>query len=285
MGAGGGGGDSTCGRGFLSGTRKGPPSFSRLLFFPFFPFSPPLENRGRDPYGNVPGVGHTRYIPWAEEGNGGTFSQVTVLRDWDEELDPGDCWVVSQGSTEQGLGVRGGGFGLALGFGLGLGCGRMGRLPHYSRSGGASRVSCGPSGGGWLWGFWRGGGGQSSPRWCCRRRRYCCSACCCSSPLLLPHPHPNPCTAGSCPPPPVLPASRLPNPPPAYATRIAPRGPYWGHSPTSGPTRCPPRGVSGLTHRATPPAPRGGRLHTFAGSQPNKRTKRQVCSSDVLATF
>ena len=32
-------------------------------------------------------------------GNGGTVSQVRVLGDWDEELDPGDWWVVSQGST------------------------------------------------------------------------------------------------------------------------------------------------------------------------------------------
>ena len=38
---------------------------------------------------NVPGVGDTRYVPWAEGGNGGTVSQVTVLGDWDEELDPG----------------------------------------------------------------------------------------------------------------------------------------------------------------------------------------------------
>ena len=33
--------------------------------------------------------GH-RNVPWAEGGNGGTVSQVTVLGDWDEELDPGD---------------------------------------------------------------------------------------------------------------------------------------------------------------------------------------------------
>ena len=46
-------------------------------------------------YGNVPGVGDTRYVPWAQGGNGGTVSQVTVLGDWDEELDPGEWWVVS----------------------------------------------------------------------------------------------------------------------------------------------------------------------------------------------
>ena len=33
--------------------------------------SPPLANTGRDPYGNVPGVGDTQYVPWAEGGNGG----------------------------------------------------------------------------------------------------------------------------------------------------------------------------------------------------------------------
>ena len=49
-------------------------------------------------------VGDTRYVPCAEGGNGGTFSQVTVLGDWDEELDPGDRWVVSQGSTGEGGG-------------------------------------------------------------------------------------------------------------------------------------------------------------------------------------
>ena len=37
------------------------------------------------------------YVPWAEGGNGGTVSQVTVFGDGDEELDPGDWWVVSQG--------------------------------------------------------------------------------------------------------------------------------------------------------------------------------------------
>ena len=35
------------------------------------PNPPPLENRGRDPHGNVPGVGDTWYVPWAEGGNGG----------------------------------------------------------------------------------------------------------------------------------------------------------------------------------------------------------------------
>ena len=54
---------------------------------------PPLQDRGRDPYGTLPGVGDTRYVPWAEGGNGGTVSQVTVLGDWDEELDPVfDVW-------------------------------------------------------------------------------------------------------------------------------------------------------------------------------------------------
>ena len=47
-------------------------------------------------------MGHTRYVPWAEGGNGGTVSHVTVLGDWDEELDPGDWWVVSQGSNGEG---------------------------------------------------------------------------------------------------------------------------------------------------------------------------------------
>ena len=64
--------------------------------------APPLEDRGRDPYGNVPGVGDTRYVPWKEGGNGGSVSQVTVLGDWDEELDPGEWRVVSQGSNGEG---------------------------------------------------------------------------------------------------------------------------------------------------------------------------------------
>ena len=61
-----------------------------------------MENRGRDPYGNLPGVGDTRYVPWKEGGNGGTVRQVTVLGDGDEELDAGDWWVVSQGSNGEG---------------------------------------------------------------------------------------------------------------------------------------------------------------------------------------
>ena len=65
-----------------------------------------MRERGRDPYGNVPGVGDTRYVPWAEGGNGGTVSQVTVLGDWDEELDPGEWWVVSQGSNGEGEGGK-----------------------------------------------------------------------------------------------------------------------------------------------------------------------------------
>ena len=32
------------------------------------PKAPPLEDRGRGPYGNVPGVGDTRYVPWKEGG-------------------------------------------------------------------------------------------------------------------------------------------------------------------------------------------------------------------------
>ena len=47
-------------------------------------------------------MGDTRCVPWAEGGNGGTANQVTMLRDWDEELDPGDWWVVSQGSNREG---------------------------------------------------------------------------------------------------------------------------------------------------------------------------------------
>ena len=34
---------------------------------------PPMAIRGRDSYGNVPGVGNTRYVPWQEGGNGGTI--------------------------------------------------------------------------------------------------------------------------------------------------------------------------------------------------------------------
>ena len=62
------------------------------------PSPPPLGDRGRVPYGNVPAVGDTRYIPWAEWGNSGTVSQVTVLGDRGKELPPDDWWVVSQGS-------------------------------------------------------------------------------------------------------------------------------------------------------------------------------------------
>ena len=49
-------------------------------------------------------MGDTRYVPWAEGGNGGTVSQVTVLGDWDEDfpMDPGEWWVVSQGSDGEG---------------------------------------------------------------------------------------------------------------------------------------------------------------------------------------
>ena len=49
-----------------------------------------MQERGRDPYGNVPGVEVTWYVPWAEGGNGGTVSQLPVLGDYDEELDPGE---------------------------------------------------------------------------------------------------------------------------------------------------------------------------------------------------
>ena len=59
---------------------------------------PPPGNRVRDPYGNMLGVGDTRYVPSAEGGNAGTVSQVAVLGDWDEELRPKEWWVVSQGS-------------------------------------------------------------------------------------------------------------------------------------------------------------------------------------------
>ena len=52
------------------------------------------------------GVGDTRYVPWREGGNGGTVSQVTLLGDWDEELDPGEWWVVSQGSNGEGEGGK-----------------------------------------------------------------------------------------------------------------------------------------------------------------------------------
>ena len=52
----------------------------------------------------MPAVGDTRYFPWKEGGNGWTVSQVTVLGDWDEELDPGEWWVVSQGTNGEGGG-------------------------------------------------------------------------------------------------------------------------------------------------------------------------------------
>ena len=47
-------------------------------------------------------VGDTLYVPWKEGGNGGTISQVTALGHWNEELDPVDWWVVSQGSNGEG---------------------------------------------------------------------------------------------------------------------------------------------------------------------------------------
>ena len=47
----------------------------------------------------MPCGGDIRYVPWAEGGSGGTVSQVTVLGDWDEELAPGNWWLVSQGDT------------------------------------------------------------------------------------------------------------------------------------------------------------------------------------------
>ena len=50
----------------------------------------------------MPGAGDTRYVPWKEGGNGGTVSQVMVLGDWDGELDPGEWWLVSQGSNGEG---------------------------------------------------------------------------------------------------------------------------------------------------------------------------------------
>ena len=40
--------------------------------------------------------------PLGGGGQWGTVNQVTVLGDGDEELDPGDWWVVSQGSTGEG---------------------------------------------------------------------------------------------------------------------------------------------------------------------------------------
>ena len=43
------------------------------------------------------GCGDTRYVPWAEGGNGGAVTQVTVLGNWDEKLDPRDWLVVLHG--------------------------------------------------------------------------------------------------------------------------------------------------------------------------------------------
>ena len=43
-------------------------------------------------------VGDTRDVPSAEGGNGGTICvRGLVLGDWDEDLNPQDWWVVSQG--------------------------------------------------------------------------------------------------------------------------------------------------------------------------------------------
>ena len=61
-----------------------------------------MADRGRNPYGNVPAVGDTRYVYSRDGANGGTVSQVMVLRDWDEELDPEVWWVLSQGSNGEG---------------------------------------------------------------------------------------------------------------------------------------------------------------------------------------
>ena len=58
-----------------------------------------LVSRGRDSYGNTPGVGYTWYVPWEEGGNGGTVNQVTMLGAWDEDLCPDEWWMVSQGSN------------------------------------------------------------------------------------------------------------------------------------------------------------------------------------------
>ena len=69
--------------------RPSPRTRARAKPPPSKPQAPSLQDRGRDPYGNVTGVGDTRHVPWEEGGNGETVSQVTVLGDWDEELDPG----------------------------------------------------------------------------------------------------------------------------------------------------------------------------------------------------
>ena len=55
------------------------PKFKAKANPPSKPPLPPLGNRGRDPYGNVPGVEDTRYVPWAEDGNGVSVSQLKVL--------------------------------------------------------------------------------------------------------------------------------------------------------------------------------------------------------------
>ena len=47
-------------------------------------------------------MGDAPCVPWEEGGNGGTVSQVTVLGVWDEELGPGEWWLVSQGSDGEG---------------------------------------------------------------------------------------------------------------------------------------------------------------------------------------
>ena len=61
-----------------------------------------MVDRGRNPYGNVPAVGDTRYVCSRDGANRGPVSQVMVLRDWDEELHPEVWWVVSQGSNGEG---------------------------------------------------------------------------------------------------------------------------------------------------------------------------------------
>ena len=50
----------------------------------------------------MPCVEDTRYVPWAAGGNGRALGQVTMLGDWDQELDPGEWWVVLQGSNGEG---------------------------------------------------------------------------------------------------------------------------------------------------------------------------------------
>ena len=72
----------------------------------------------------MPGVGDTRYVPREEGGNGGTANHVTVLGDCNEEVDPGEWWVVSQGPM--GKGER---------------RGRRGRRESGSKKGGTFRVA------------------------------------------------------------------------------------------------------------------------------------------------